>query len=204
VPEESSLDPRIRRTRRSLQEAMLALAAECDFASISVRDITDRAEVNRATFYLHYCDKEDLTARALDALFEEVTAESRAFADEHGRLSPEIVPPPFLPFLQHLESRRALYRRLLGGIGASAFAERLRLFEQGEFLRIWTEMGLTAAPDSPPVALRARTATGIVQAVISWWLDQDEPDTPETVAAWMWHLLIPLWFDNRDAVLPTP
>src|SRR5829696_41747 len=90
----SGIDPRIRRTRRQLQEAVLALAANRDFGAITVREITTRADVNRATFYLHYRDKDDLVAQTLDALFDEFTAEDRAFADAHGRVSPATVPPP--------------------------------------------------------------------------------------------------------------
>jgi AcrR family transcriptional regulator len=54
------LDPRIRRTRKLINQAFLDLMHEKGFQSISVQDIADRAEVNRATFYAHYEDKYDL------------------------------------------------------------------------------------------------------------------------------------------------
>src|SRR6201995_5287968 len=50
-------DPRIRRTRKLLQGALGKLMLEKSFDEISVQDITDRATVNRATFYDHYTDK---------------------------------------------------------------------------------------------------------------------------------------------------
>jgi AcrR family transcriptional regulator len=50
-------DPRIRRTRQSLQAALRSLLQSRNFDEISVQDITDSAEVNRATFYDHYADK---------------------------------------------------------------------------------------------------------------------------------------------------
>lgn len=53
-------DPRVKRTRRLLQEAFLGLMGEKSFRDITVQDITDRATVNRATFYAHYEDKYDL------------------------------------------------------------------------------------------------------------------------------------------------
>ena len=52
-----SLDPRIRRTRQLLQEALGKLLETKDFDEISVQDITEAATVNRATFYDHYTDK---------------------------------------------------------------------------------------------------------------------------------------------------
>lgn len=50
-------DPRIRRTRHALQGALRDLMQQKSFEEISVQDITDAADVNRATFYDHYTDK---------------------------------------------------------------------------------------------------------------------------------------------------
>jgi AcrR family transcriptional regulator len=51
------LDPRIRRTRHLLQDALHRLLKEKEFDKISVQDITEAATLNRATFYAHYPDK---------------------------------------------------------------------------------------------------------------------------------------------------
>ncbi len=51
------IDPRIKRTRLHLQQALGKLLVEKDFDKISVQDITEAATVNRATFYDHYPDK---------------------------------------------------------------------------------------------------------------------------------------------------
>src|SRR5262245_35988567 len=55
--EELRVDPRIRRTRQMLQQALLELMREKGFQSITVHDIAERATVNRATFYDHFVDK---------------------------------------------------------------------------------------------------------------------------------------------------
>ena len=39
------IDPRVRRTRRLLRDALVSLILQKDFASISIRDVTERAEV---------------------------------------------------------------------------------------------------------------------------------------------------------------
>jgi AcrR family transcriptional regulator len=57
-------DPRIRRTRKLLQDALRELMLTKSFDEVSVQDITDAATVNRATFYDHYTDKFSL----LDAM----------------------------------------------------------------------------------------------------------------------------------------
>lgn len=51
------VDPRIRRTRQLLQQALEHLLVSRPFEELSVQDITDAATVNRATFYAHYADK---------------------------------------------------------------------------------------------------------------------------------------------------
>ena len=47
------MDPRIARTRGSLQEALLELARERELDDISVGDVAERAGVNRSSFYQH-------------------------------------------------------------------------------------------------------------------------------------------------------
>jgi AcrR family transcriptional regulator len=51
------LDPRVKRTRQFLQNAFLELLREKSIESISIQDITERATINRATFYDHFTDK---------------------------------------------------------------------------------------------------------------------------------------------------
>ncbi|GAB4418681.1 MAG: TetR/AcrR family transcriptional regulator [Anaerolineales bacterium] len=54
---EEKLDPRVRRTLQFLEEAFSTLINEKDFQSISIQDITERAGINRTTFYAHFPDK---------------------------------------------------------------------------------------------------------------------------------------------------
>jgi len=59
-------DPRVRRTRRILREALVSLILEKDYASISIKEITDRAEVAYITFFRHYSGMDELLMEALD------------------------------------------------------------------------------------------------------------------------------------------
>lgn len=68
---EENLDPRIRRTKGYISEAFRQLLGEKSFKSITVREITERADVNRATFYAHYEDKFALLHETLQAIFNE-------------------------------------------------------------------------------------------------------------------------------------
>jgi AcrR family transcriptional regulator len=54
---EEKLDPRVKRTRQLLEQAFLEVVTEKGFQAASVQDITEKAGVNRATFYAHFPDK---------------------------------------------------------------------------------------------------------------------------------------------------
>jgi len=63
------LDPRVKRTRAMILSAFESLLAEKGFESISVQDVTDRAGINRATFYAHFDDKYALLDHAIGRMF---------------------------------------------------------------------------------------------------------------------------------------
>jgi AcrR family transcriptional regulator len=63
-------DPRSKRTRRLLQEALTDLMHKKKFQEISVQDITARAEINRATFYAHFVDKYELLSAQIRDSFQ--------------------------------------------------------------------------------------------------------------------------------------
>ena len=69
-----SIDPRVVRSRRMLMEALGRLLIQKEFAAISIQEIADEATLNRATFYLHYSDKNALLQAMTAARFHELIA----------------------------------------------------------------------------------------------------------------------------------
>jgi AcrR family transcriptional regulator len=72
--QDQKLDPRIRRTRKMLQDALASLLKEKDFDKISIGDIAERSTLNRATFYDHYPDKFALLECLVAAQFQDLIA----------------------------------------------------------------------------------------------------------------------------------
>jgi AcrR family transcriptional regulator len=68
------VDPRIRRTRLLLQQALKNLLETKEFDKISVQEIAEAATVNRATFYDHYSDKYALLECMVGSRFDELLA----------------------------------------------------------------------------------------------------------------------------------
>ena len=67
--EQEKLDPRVKRTRNLILKSFGELLAEKNFENISVQDVTDKAEINRATFYKHFVDKYALLDFSINQMF---------------------------------------------------------------------------------------------------------------------------------------
>jgi len=85
--EAGTVDPRILRSRRMLMDSLVRLLKKKEFEDISVQEIADDATLNRATFYLHYADKNALLRAMTEARFRDLI-ERRAitFNDCNGAL----------------------------------------------------------------------------------------------------------------------
>src|ERR1700744_2855509 len=82
-----SPDPRVLRSRQMLMEALLKLLIRKEFNDISIQEIADEATLNRATFYLHFPDKNALLQAMTAARFRELGARrSLAFSGCDGAL----------------------------------------------------------------------------------------------------------------------
>jgi AcrR family transcriptional regulator len=65
-------DRRVRRTQHLLAEALIALTLEKDYETVTIRDITERADIGYATFFRHYRDKDELLKDVLDVVLNEL------------------------------------------------------------------------------------------------------------------------------------
>ena len=90
VMEEERLDPRVKRTRNLILTAFDELLPEKGFQSLTVQDITDKAEINRATFYAHFADKYALLDESIKQTFrqelEKRTLNACHYTDENLRI----------------------------------------------------------------------------------------------------------------------
>jgi AcrR family transcriptional regulator len=88
-------DPRVRRTRDRLGDALVELLVEKSFDDITVHDVLERAGVSRSTFYTHYRDKNDLFLSDAEEFFEALALGPIAFRRQigTGRAGAGIVQP---------------------------------------------------------------------------------------------------------------
>jgi len=187
-----TVDRRVKRSRASLREALLALAEERDIATLTVQEIVDAADVGRATFYVHYTSKEDLLAEVLDELFAELTSASRSFERGLTEGNVELGSSSVINLFELLQRRHGLYRRLLRSGAGQALADRLQAHHEAVFLHIWAERGRTERPGSPSPEFRARYVAAAVRGIMDLWLDQDDPALMSSFGEWTQQMTIHL------------
>jgi AcrR family transcriptional regulator len=176
------LDPRIIRTRHLLRNALMELITERDFDTITIRDITERATLNHATFYLHYKNKEELLFYGLEEMYAELAA---------------AVPPPTeesvknldnprqstLKLFQHIADNRVFYRAVFGPKGVSQFRGQVRRY-LAEI--IGKRIGIVTAQQGNrqhlPLEFIADYLAGAYLGVIESWLESEMPQDIETLA----------------------
>ena len=124
---EQRVDRRVKRTRRIVEEAFQDLLREKKFRDITVQDIADRADVNRATFYAHFQDKYDLLDQLLRERFrKEVIGKMPEDESERQKLRWFVVAT--------LEELAALVNQQCHDIGVEPIVETRLQQEIREFL----------------------------------------------------------------------
>jgi len=68
---DEKLDPRVRRTRSLILQAFMEILPEKGFQAVSVQNITEKAGINRATFYAHFPDKYALLDHSIQQMFRQ-------------------------------------------------------------------------------------------------------------------------------------
>ena len=182
------LDPRIARTRRMLQTALLDLTRDQPLDEITVAEIADRAEVNRSSFYQHYSDKETLLADALDA--QAAAAGADLGSVDTALVSGGTTPPDlFLRYTRHVFAHAALYRLALGEHGSSIAVARLRNRIALVAMTGYARFGQDDADLGMPVEIAAASVAGSLLGMLTAWLESTDPAPPEQVAGWIWNAL---------------
>ena len=188
------LDPRIERTRNQLRGAVLWLIEHGGRSDITVQEVTRRAGVNRATFYQHYRDKDELLERTIEELVDEVYDSCAPILAGVDHFRADLVHPSVMQALYKIRERPALFARLIGPGGDSTFN---RIFAERTEALSMQALAVQCADEPPaavPQAVRARASTGMFLSICSMWLDHGCVEPIETIADWYWKLTRPVWF----------
>jgi len=167
-------DRRVRRTKKLLMDALMELILEKGYDQVRVQDITDRADIGRATLYLHYRDKADLLLNALqetiDELFELIKNNIADPANEEL----------FQTSFEHAAENADLYRVLLSGQGTVEHKRKVQAMISRHARTVLTSMYPEA--EQAAVELSSVYVSGALLIMIEWWLVQEMPYSAREMA----------------------
>lgn len=169
-------DIRFIRAEAAISNAFIALVSEIGFYAITVRDITERANVSRGTFYQHYGDKYELLHS-----FEE-----RIKADVLEALMPGRIPfkmdavkERLIRLFTYCEENIPVMRALFGRKGDAEFQQRMKDMLCGEIFNPHINYaGLAKMMDVPEDYLREYVNSSHYR-VFQTWLEKDDRESPE-------------------------
>lgn len=171
---EKNEDRRIQRTRKLLQEAMLALILEKSYEEVTVQDVIDRANVGRSTFYAHFQGKEDLLLSEFETF--------QSMFEHHLLSQPATDTSPWslsLVMFQHAQGNLQLYKALAGKQGGSPALAYLQKYLSA-LLRVHLKQQSSKKENIlvPPDIL-AHYLVSSFMSLLTWWLDNNLPYSAE-------------------------
>ena len=171
-------DRRTLRTRSRLQQALIELIMEEGYDAISIRDITERANVGYATFFRHYDSKEALLADA----FEQSVSQLQTLLQSLGESSPE---EEGRLIFEHIGDNHDLYLVFLKGEGTQVLVDQVVREAVKELVLRYARYSTKI-----PAAILANHVVASIIALIKWWLRNEMPFSPEQMGTFYAELII--------------
>lgn len=171
-------DRRIHRTRRELAKALIELTLEKGFEAVTIRDLTERADIGYATFFRHYPDKEALVNHLLEETLHELL-ELVVPVSHHPQHSAMLI-------FEHVQQRPDLHRVLLSLHGSDSRIRQIYAIGIENILKV--NKPLPSAIIPPDLAAHHMMAS--ILGLIEWWLGHHMPYPPERMGAIVSALII--------------
>jgi AcrR family transcriptional regulator len=180
---DSKTDRRIIRTKRMIRDALTELMEKKGFEGITVRDLTEKADINRGTFYLHYRDKYDLLEQSENEILQELQEVIKE-ADLQDAVNANVRGEP-LPFIvelfEYIKENGRFMKLILGPQGDPAFQVKLKEFMKKNFLQ---KIGAISKEEDMLVPMDYLLAyvTSAHLGVMQQWLADDMKQSPQEMA----------------------
>ena len=168
-------DRRIRKTKARLFQALMTLMQEKDIKDISVKELSDLADINRGTFYLHYRDVYDMLEQLENEIFIEFNVIlDKTFVPDSEDALYSMLSDLFL----FLGNNRLMGKTLLGPHGDLSFVNRMKDLVKDRIIRLWKE---NKQPSEVFDYYYAFVTSGCI-GLIETWLGKEQPEPPEKIA----------------------
>ena len=131
---EQNTDRRVRKTRAQLRQALTALLREKSVRDVTVKELTELADVSRGTFYCHYKDIYDMADQVENELLEEFSAVLNAYDTSRLRGG---LRPILRDIFGFLERNLDLCSTFLQAGRHTAFLDRLKALVYEKIMEEW-------------------------------------------------------------------
>ncbi len=176
MPRKSSpvnIDPRVKRTRRLLRDALVLLILKKDFASITIKEVTERAEVAYITFYRHYESLDQLLMEVLDEGLVELMTHIEALARQSD---PSSLETEGRLIFEYIEQKADLFRILL----KSQSVTRIRKKVVSNISTIFQKscVPLERLGNQVTINMASNHIATSLLSLIEWWLENNMKPSP--------------------------
>lgn len=172
-----NLDRRVRKTRKLLRECLTKLLKQKKIQDITVREISDMADINRGTFYLHYKDVFDLMEQVETELLEELEDVLNKYEPGAFLTKPSGI---FAEVFNLVKENSDMVAILIGENGDLNFVNRLNEIVREKCLKDWMELFRFGNTESFG-AYYSFIVSGCI-GIVQYWLTSDMKETPEQLA----------------------
>jgi AcrR family transcriptional regulator len=175
---------RVARTKAAIEDAFVQLVLEQGYERVAVEDITDRADLARATFYVHYRNKEAVLFSVFDQLIEDLMRRIAYRSDPWDDVRREAIQAAY----RHAAELPDLYRACFGDSRTrQAYLSTLTRYTEQNF-----RDRLNALNKQPrvPVPVMARAFVGAHVAILEAWLAGQLQGDIEELASITLNLLV--------------
>ena len=178
--QEQKLDPRVVRTRKLLQEAFIELVGEKGYWDLTIQDITDRATLNRVTFYLHYDNKEDLLVQTTNHILDELM--QRVEPPREGASTREVVLQALATNFQVFADYADFMKAMLGKDGVWSFIFAMQDYHYQASLKALKNREQFNPENEQEIQIIIRHMHSAFMGVLQWWFANDMSLTREELA----------------------
>jgi AcrR family transcriptional regulator len=189
-------DRRTQKTKALLHEALGSLIREKPYDEIVVKEILDRANVGRSTFYTHYRDKDDLLASGIQDMLQAVHA---AQLPASGKPQERVIRFS-LPVFEHIHRHRQAGAPGMGARGRAVIHEHLKKVLAGLIAEDLAKClhGRRKSAGQIPSDLVVQYVASTFVLVLNWWVESNSALRPREVNELFRALTIPTLSASSD------
>ncbi len=168
---EPKIDRRVKRSQNLLGEALMSLILEKGYEAVTIRDITERADVAYVTFFRHYKSKDELVTQCLQVGMHDLQTRIEAAARRTRAGVTDSAEGQMI--FEYVRANSQLFRVLLRSQGASQVRQQTLTAIETIFLNNCKP--LSAKEKLIPHQIAAHHIAASLLSLIEWWLEHEMP-----------------------------